>query len=757
MDRILIVGDEMATIAELSRILQAERVEQAATSDVRVLQRVAGDEQGWKWEVLIIKPGLGANRQYFPESTLRQAVAVFDGARVFCLDDEQHASKRDKSAKQIVGYIDQPRYVDGTGLVGRLNLLPTGDWLRQALLASHADKPDLFGLSIDAPGAARKSTIQQGGETIAVQEFTSITPPATVDVVWNPGTPGGFQRALNAVSTSHQPEEERMDKKKIIQILQASRPDLLKGVDLEAVTDDQLSTLLEKATAKQAEKETPAEEKKEPGEEKKAAVKQAQANQADDTRAQQVDLRLWQWDVRQALDESKLPEACLKDLRARFMDQPGSIETVQQAIKAEREKIDAISQAGKVNGLGHAREISVEGNFERTQASLDKLMGVKDVKSDAPAFVGIRQAYEIITGDKGVTGRRSSYSNDVLQRSVQAARAYQAGSEDEYGAVRPGFAAWAMQAQLSSSWPLAMANTLYRRLAQDYAEVDYMESRIISNRRRVIDFRSVEINRINYSPDLPSVNEDTDYTELATVGEEGANYKVSKRGRIITITMETIMNDDLSAIQRIVRNEGRAARRTFARFVWNFLMSNATYDGDSLALFHVSHGNLGATGLTADATGVTAVVNRLNALMNQTEPGTSEKLGGAWWNARPQLAVPTASQAIAKQLNQSRGIPGAANQGDNPIAGLFGNPDNPERIIVNPLFTDVNDWYLLRQPTDGEMIEVGFLNGQEAPELFLADNQQVGQMFMADKLQYKTRHIYGGEIADYRMMDKSVV
>jgi hypothetical protein len=119
--------------------------------------------------------------------------------------------------------------------------------------------------------------------------------------------------------------------------------------------------------------------------------------------------------------------------------------------------------------------------------------------------------------------------------------------------------------------------------------------------------------------------------------------------------------------------------------------------------------------------------------------------------------VPTASQAIAKQLNQSRGIPGAANQGDNPIAGLFGNPDNPERIIVNPLFTDVNDWYLLRQPTDGEMIEVGFLNGQEAPELFLADNQQVGQMFMADKLQYKTRHIYGGEIADYRMMDKSVV
>ena len=238
-----------------ARARQAEDsvAQQSAAADVRVLQRVAGDEQGWKWEVLIIKPGLGANGQFFPESTLRQAASVFEGARVFCLDDEQHSSKRDKSAKQIIGYIDQARYVEGQGLIGRLNLLPTGDWLRQALVASHADRPDLFGLSIDAPGSARRTTIQQGGKKLDVQEFVSIHQPATVDVVWNPGTKGGFQRALNAVSTSHQPEEERMDKKQIIQILQANRPDLLKGVDLESVSDSQLSALLEKATAKQAE------------------------------------------------------------------------------------------------------------------------------------------------------------------------------------------------------------------------------------------------------------------------------------------------------------------------------------------------------------------------------------------------------------------------------------------------------------------------------------------------------------------------
>ena len=46
-------------------------------------------------------------------------------------------------------------------------------------------------------------------------------------------------------------------------------------------------------------------------------------------------------------------------------------------------------------------------------------------------------------------------------------------------------------------------------------------------------------------------------------------------------------------------------------------MANATYDADALAWFHASHNNLGATALSADATGVSALVTRLNALMAQ--------------------------------------------------------------------------------------------------------------------------------------------
>lgn len=68
------------------------------------------------------------------------------------------------------------------------------------------------------------------------------------------------------------------------------------------MSDEKLSALLQQATAKQAEPEPKPQEEKKPAEGNRLAIKQA-----EEARAQQVDLRLWKMDVRQALDESKLP------------------------------------------------------------------------------------------------------------------------------------------------------------------------------------------------------------------------------------------------------------------------------------------------------------------------------------------------------------------------------------------------------------------------------------------------------------------
>lgn len=731
-------------------------MQQASTAgETRMLQAI--DKAGWEWEVLIIQPGMGANRQYFPAEVLQACVSVFEGAQVFCLDDSQHSRTGDKSAKQIVGWISRPEWRESravqagqaegrAGVYGRLTLLKGADWLRENLLDSHAKgKPDLYGLSVDAPRCLMvPKTVQQAEGPVPVQWFTKILPPASVDVVWKPGTPGGFQRALNAECVQPTTEEERM-KERLLKLLQEKRPDLYAKVNQAEVTEEQLLAHLGEGLTpvKQAEQS--------------AAAQHAGLSAEDRAVINEARRHGWNAKVAQAIVDSKLPEAMQKTLRSRYLDHPGEFAAVEQAITNEKEEWAAISQSGNVRGLGFSHDVAVEGEAERVQASMDKLFGVTGVKSDAPAFRSIRQAYVAITGDSELVGRVSPGHARRVERLAQAIQAYWQNGIGEPGYENPGFVRME-QAQAAGNWPTILGNTLYRRLAMEYAAVNYSEDRIISSRRRATDYRTLEVQRPQYPADLASFNPETaDYPEAATLGEEQVNYAVSTRGQLITVTRKTIVNDDLGAVARLPRLFGRAARRTFARSVWNLFMANATYDGDAVAWFHASHNNLGSTALTADATGVTALVTRLNALMAQAEPGSGEKLGGAWWGAKPMLTVPTQLQAIAKQLNQSDGIPGTSNNGDNPVRGLFGNADNPENILVIPLFTDTNDWGLFRQPTDMDTIEAAFLNGQETPELFISDQQNVGQMFVADKLQYKIRFEYGVELLDFRCADKSVV
>jgi hypothetical protein len=61
------------------------------------------------------------------------------------------------------------------------------------------------------------------------------------------------------------------------------------------------------------------------------------------------------------------------------------------------------------------------------------------------------------------------------------------------------------------------------------------------------------------------------------------------------------------------------------------------------------------------------------------------------------------------------------------------------------------------RPDDIQTIELGFLDGQQEPQLFVQDMPNVGSMFTNDKLTYKIRHIYGGGVIDYRGADKEVV
>ena len=74
------------------------------------------------------------------------------------------------------------------------------------------------------------------------------------------------------------------------------------------------------------------------------------------------------------------------------------------------------------------------------------------------------------------------------------------------------------------------------------------------------------------------------------------------------------------------------------------------------------------------------------------------------------------------------------------------------KVVVVDNWTDANDFYVVGDVGLCPTIELGFFQGREEPELFSQSQPEQGSMFLADKLTWKIRHIYGGGILDHRNM-----
>ncbi|HEX8276037.1 MAG TPA: hypothetical protein VF615_25595 [Longimicrobiaceae bacterium] len=688
------------------------------------LVEASGDAPaGLEWEVDIIAPGQSLNGLYYPAETLREAAPLFEGAHVYVFDDSptgHMASAEQKPQGQMAGWIDGIVVRAGGALGGRLHFLQegVGETTRKKLVdAWGRGKRDLFGLSIDARGTVRQAT-QDGKQTRLVESIRQVL---SVDVVLRPAAGGKFTR-LVASAAANPHEEDSMPKwmLRLVRILESRRPTALAGVDRENVTREQLVAIATDAELQEAMRD------EEPGTQPIQAGAGAGGSTAAPSRAEIVETRLL---VRERLQESRLPDLAQRRIRERLDGQVLTEAQIQAAIDGEREYLAGLNPArpqgagAAAAGGGSGTDVQVGvGRLDRLQAAFDRACGIEPENAELRTIrpLGLRALYNEITlgHDPDVTG--------ILHESAQREMLQEAFT--------------------NATLPRVVANTLNRRMARDYREVDYGERRLISTIGSATDFRTQEAVRVGYFGDLSDVDpESGDYAELAAYGDESATYSVGQKGNIVTVTRRHIINDDIGHVAKVVGRLGRAARRTFAKFVWSFFKNNPNIY-DATAWFTVAHGNLLSVALTAGALDAAEA-----ALFNQTELSSGEKLG-----LTPHiLAVPIQLKPTALALNNSQLVPGSANNDANPWYQRFG--EKAENIIVNPFLTDANDWGVFANPSEVDVLEIKFLNGQEEPELFLADNPTVGQMFTADKLQYKIRHEYGGAVTDYRGAVKSVV
>ena len=295
--------------------------------------------------------------------------------------------------------------------------------------------------------------------------------------------------------------------------------------------------------------------------------------------------------------------------------------------------------------------------------------------------------------------------------------------------------------QSTSDFPVLLENVMHKTLQGAYATQPDTWSRFCS-RGSVTDFRSHNRYRTGSFGTLDGVNENGEYKNKAIDDGEKASISVTRKGNIINVSREMIVNDDLNAFVGLTTGLGRAAKRSVESDVYALIAQNAgagptMTDGGALFNTTAITSAGGHANRVAYAAPTVALLDAARvAMKKQKDPSQNEYL-----DLSPAIAVvPSSLASTFKILNGAVYDPtgGAGkSQVPNAVAGIVND------IVDSPRIT-WSAWYLFADPSIAPVIEVAFLDGNDQPYL----EMQPG--FRTDGIEYKVRLEYGVAVVDYR-------
>lgn len=681
---------------------------QPVTLREAVFIEAVGEPDSGKWLIRVMRSGLSANGNFYPDAVLREAAPLFEGARVFNKSDAQHVKGEGKAFNQLIGGLSGVRFTEGGApdlgeIVAVLTLIePAGDVAVKLREAAARGLSGLFGFSIDADGSA-KTQMREGRK---VRVATSISKVQSVDLIVEPAAGGELIRMVESVDsvskTTHQ--EGDMLRDKLLQTIQSKAPAVYAKLNPETATDEQIEVAYREALAAPAESLSPG-----------PSPANGRGEKDIEERLRMIEARA---EMRAELLNCNLPQAAKDKLRADFDRRERFVEAdVSAAIEAERGYLSKFTESGQVSGMEFGSGARAEDRAAKMADMLDAFFDPahKDYKS----VLSFKECYVEYTGDKSVSGHIQDCDRARLRESAGASF---------------------REALDSTSWAQALGDSLTRRLQAIYGGMtDLQVWRKVVGIARPIDFRTQHLVRIGGYGNLPAVNQGAAYQPLGSPGDDESTYAVTKRGGLETVTLEMIKNDDVRSISRIPQEMSLSAANTLYEFVFDFFRSNPTCTYDGVALYHASHGNLFSTALDA----AQYEIHR-QAMVKQARNGSAKRLG-----VSPSfLLVPFELEKTAFDLFHR----------DTNLDATFVQSQKPQ-IIVPSYWTDANDWCTVADPARLPGIEIGFLDGKEDPELFMQDSPTVGSLFSNDQITYKIRHIYGGtvDVDGHKATTKAVV
>jgi len=286
-------------------------------------------------------------------------------------------------------------------------------------------------------------------------------------------------------------------------------------------------------------------------------------------------------------------------------------------------------------------------------------------------------------------------------------------------------------AQTTSDFPVILEDTMHKMVLSGFTAQPSTYERVCKI-GDVSDFRVWQRIVPGIIGNLDDVNEAGEYLNKNIPDGEKNPNQATRRGNIIAVTPEVIVNDDTGYIQALADGIGRAGPRAIDRRVYTLLESNPVLT-DGTALFHADHGNLAASGA---APTVALLDSAANAMAIQTAPGDDSE----YLEITPAVAlVNTGLRGDMVVLVEAQYDPDTANklQRPNKVRGIVGDIVATPRIAAAP-------WYLFADPNVAPVLEVVFLNGQRQPVLTQED------VFRTAGLQWRVELPFGVAAIDYR-------
>jgi hypothetical protein len=287
----------------------------------------------------------------------------------------------------------------------------------------------------------------------------------------------------------------------------------------------------------------------------------------------------------------------------------------------------------------------------------------------------------------------------------------------------------------ASDFAVLLENVMYKSLLGNYALADDTW-RQFCKVDSVQDFRPSNRYRTGSFGTLPVVPEGAEFTNEAIPDGSKTTLSVQTYGKMLALTRQALVNDDMGAILDTVGKFGRSAGLTIETAVYALLTANAGLGAnlaDSTAFFDASRSNLNGTGSALGVQGIDA--DRV-ILASQKDPSSNEFLNLAKYGSLT-LLVPVGLGGLARNVNKSEWDITQSNkfQVPNIVQGLFG------KVVDTPRLTGTRR-YIFADPGDAAAIVVAFLNGQETPFM----EQKLG--WRVDGTEWKLRLDFGAQFFD---------